>query len=202
MSVDANKIKEGILGMGLRGDAGTGLLRGFGVILAINSVDYLVGRELEFLEKYPNALEMVEASLVDAAQWCANATFGGMMKSPEWGALCEPMIASKRDRLDALHAVQNCLGWGRVSDYTFDEASKTYRMTVKHSYYVDAYLRKHGKSDRPRCYMWTGVAAGNMDLLLGSKVHEYEAVEVQCATQGHPACVFETRLVPQMFDLL
>jgi hypothetical protein len=202
MAVDAAKIAQGVLGMGLRGNPETGLLRGFGVILAINLADYLVGRELEYLRRYPDAMEMMEASLVDAAQWCANATFGGMMKSPEWDGLCAPMIANTRDQLEALHAVQNCLGWGHVSDYAFDPEKRSYRMVVKHSYYVDNYLRKFGASDRPRCYMWTGVAAGNMDLLLGGKIHEFEAKEVQCAAMGADACVFEARPVPKLFDLL
>lgn len=202
MAVNAQQIMDGVLGMGLRGDPSTGLLRSFGVILAINSVDYLVERELEYLHKYPNALEMVERSLVDAAQWCANATFGGMMKSPEWAGLCEPMINGAADRLAALHAVQNCLGWGRISVWQLDEAQKCSRTVVRHSYYVDAYLRRYGKSDRPRCYMWTGVAAGNLDLLFGGKVHDFEAVETQCATMGADCCVFEARPVARMFDLL
>ena len=202
MPVDAQKVMNGVLGMGLRGDPQTGLLRGFGVILAINSVDYLVDRELDFLQKYPDILEMVEKCLVDAAQWCANATFGGMMKSKEWAGLCEPMIANQRDRLEALHAIQNCLGWGRISSYEFDEGRRTYRMVVDHSYYVANYLRKFGRSDRPRCYMWSGVAAGNLDLLLGSKVHDFEAAEVECGAAGGKQCVFEARPTPQVFDLL
>jgi predicted hydrocarbon binding protein len=202
MAVDAQKIMDAVLGMGLRGDPNTGLLRGFGVILAINGVDYLVDRELEFLNMYPDSLQMVESSMVDAAQWCDNATFGGMMKSPEWAGLCDPMIANKRDRLEALHAVQNCLGWGRISEYEFDEQKRRYRVVVEHSYYVENYLRKCGKSDRPRCYMWSGVAAGNMDLILGSRVHEFEAQEVKCGCMGDSRCEFVVRPVPSMFDLL
>ncbi|MDX9723957.1 MAG: V4R domain-containing protein [Myxococcota bacterium] len=202
MTVDANHIMNAVLGMGLRGDETTGLLRKFGVILAINSVDYLVDRELEFLRKYPNALEMVETSLIDAAQWCDVATFGGMMKSPEWEAVCSPMINSKRDQLEALHAIQNCMGWGKISSYHFDEANKSYEVIVEHSYYVDNYLRHYGVSDRPRCYMWTGVAAGNMDLLLGEHVHDYEATEVMCAAKGDPYCKFVVKKVEQLFDLL
>lgn len=202
MAVDSQKIMDAVLGMGLRGDSETGLLRAFGVILAINTVDYLVDRELEYLGKYPDALGMIEKSLIDAAQWCDNATFGGMMKSEEWAQLCDPMITSKTDRLEALHAVQNCLGWGRIVDYEFDEANKHYKMIVDHSYYVDNYIKKYGKSDRPRCYMWNGVAAGNMDLILGSKVHDFEAEEVKCGCMGEGPCEFIVKPVSQMFDLL
>lgn len=202
MAVDAQKIMDGVLGMGLRGDPDTGLLRGFGVILAINTVDYLVDRELEFLKEYPDALEMVEKSLIDAAQWCDYATFGGMMKSPEWAGLCDPMISSKQDRLEALHAVQNCLGWGRISDFEFDEEKQHYKMVVEHSYYVDNYIKKNGVSDKPRCYMWNGVAGGNMDLLLGSKVNDFTAEEVKCGCMGDDKCEFIVKPVPKLFDLL
>ena len=202
MAVDAKKISDAILGMGLRGDAETGLLRAFGVILAINNVDYLVDRELEFLKEYPDALRMVEKSLIDAAQWCDYATFGGMMESAEWAQVCKPMISNKRDTLEALHAVQNSLGWGKISDYEFDEEKQLYKVFVDHSYYVGNYLKKNGVSDRPRCYMWSGVAAGNMDLLLGSKVHDFEVEEVKCGCMGADKCEFHVKPVPNLFDLL
>ncbi len=202
MSVDSKKIMDAVLGMGLRGDPETGLLRAFGLILAINSVDYLVDRELAYLGHYPDALEMVEKSLIDAAQWCANATFGGMMKSEAWAKLCEPMITTTRDRLEALHAIQNCLGWGRIAGFEFDEVKRHYKMVVEHSYYVDNYLRKYGRSDRPKCYMWNGVAAGNMDLILGKKVHDFEAKEVKCGCMGDDLCEFIVTQVTEMFSLL
>lgn len=202
MAVDAQKILNGILSMGLRGDPDTGLLRRYGVIMALNMVDYLVDRELEFLEKHPEALAMMEASLVDAAQWCAIPVFGGMKDSKDWASLCAPMIENVRDHLEALHGVQNAMGWGRIVDYQFDADKRTYRTVVKHSYYVDRYLQRYGKSSRPRCYLWTGVAAGTMDFLLGGKVHDFVGTEVQCATMGHDACVFEVKPAPKMFDLL
>ena len=202
MAVDSQKIMDGILGMGLRGDPETGLLRAFGVILAINTVDFLVDRELEYLKEYPDALEMVEKSLIDAAQWCDYATFGGMMKSTAWADLCEPMISNKRDRLEALHAVQNCLGWGKISGYEFDEEKRHYKMIVEHSYYVDNYLKANGVSETARCYMWTGVAAGNMDLILGNKVHDFEAVEVKCGCKGDDRCEYIVKPVDNLFNLL
>lgn len=202
MAVDEKVIQNGILGMGLRGDPKTGILRGFGVILAINSVDYLVERELDFIKAFPEAERMAENALVDAAQWCANATFGGMMKSPEWAGLIAPMVASKRDTIEALHAVQNTLGWGRVIGYDLDEKAMTYTMRVKHSYYIDPYLGRHGKSERPRCYMWLGVAAGNMDLVFGTKVHSFEGQEVKCQTMSDDVCEFKVKQKRSLFDLM
>jgi hypothetical protein len=202
MAVDAQVITDGVLGMGLRGDPNTGLLYKFGVILAVNTVDYLVDRELDFLRFFPEAEAMAEAALIDAAQWCDNATFGGMMASPEWAGLIEPMVKSKRERLEALHAVQNTLGWGHVTDFELDEVAKTYVLRVAHSYYAKNYVDKYGKSERPRCYMWNGVAGGNMDLVYGSKVHDFEAVETLCAAKGDKICEFRVRPVKKLFDLL
>lgn len=202
MAVDAKAIQDGVLGMGLRGDPTTGLLRGFGVILAINTVDYLVERELDFIRAFPQAERMAENALVDAAQWCANATFGGMMKSKEWEALIAPMVQTKRDTLEALHAVQNVLGWGKIVGYELDEKNLTYTMRVRHSYYVEPYLRRYGKSDKPRCYMWLGVAAGNMDLVFGTKVHTFEGKEVKCEAMGHDVCEFVVRQKRSLFDLI
>jgi hypothetical protein len=202
MAVNEKVIRDGVLGMGLRGDPNTGLLRGFGVILAINTVEYLVERELEFIKAFPEAERMAENALVDAAQWCGNATFGGMMKSPEWAGLIAPMVESKRDTLEALHAVQNTLGWGRIIGYDLDENAKTYTMRVKHSYYIKPYLSKHGKSVKPRCYMWLGVAAGNMDLVFGTKVHSFEGQEVQCEAMGDDVCEFSVKQKRSLFDLI
>jgi predicted hydrocarbon binding protein len=202
MSVDGKAIQDGVLGMGLRGDPETGLLRGFGVILAINSVSYLVERELDFLRAFPQAEKMAENALVDAAQWCANATFGGMMKSQEWAGMIAPMVKTKRDTIEALHAVQNTLGWGRIESFELDEKALTYTLRVQHSYYVKPYLERHGKSEKARCYMWLGVAAGNMDLVFGTKVHSFEGREVKCETMGDDICEFTVKQKRSLFELI
>ncbi|OQC68960.1 MAG: V4R domain protein [candidate division Hyd24-12 bacterium ADurb.Bin004] len=202
MAVNAKVIQDGVLGMGLRGAPDTGLLRGFGVILAINTVDYLIEREIAFLNALPSVEPMAEKALVDAAQWCANATFGGMMKSAEWADLIAPMVKTKTDSLEALHAVQNVLGWGRIVDYELDEEAKTYTMRVKHSYYCKNYIDNHGVSTKPRCYMWLGVTAGNMDLVFGGKVNEFEGVETLCEAKGDDICEFKVRQKRSLFDLL
>ncbi|MDZ7262268.1 MAG: 4-vinyl reductase [candidate division KSB1 bacterium] len=202
MAGNAQEIQKALLSMGLRGDPENGLLRAFGVILAINTVDYLVDRELEYLNVFPKAERMVENSLVDAAQWCANATFGGIMQSKEWASLVEPMIQTRKDRLDGLVAITNCLGWGRIDQIELDEEKQQLKMIVKHSYYVDSYLKRYGRSQKPRCYMWQGVAAGYLDLILGSKVHDFEAKEVKCGCMGDEYCEFHSRPVPKLFDLL
>lgn len=200
MTVNIDKIQNDILSGDLKGDPQTGLLKTFGVILAINSVEYLVNREMEYIKVFPKAEHMVEKSLIDAAQWCCNATFGGFMDSQQWKDLIEPMIENEKDRMDALMAVTNCLGWGRLDSYELDEQNKKMKMIVRNSYYLNSF--QDHKSDKPRCYMWNGVAAGYMDLLFGKKVHSFEAKEVKCVCKGDEYCEFHVQPVQELLDLL
>jgi hypothetical protein len=202
MAVDHAKIREGVMGLGLVGAEDTGLLHTFGVILANNPVDYLVDRELDFISLLgDSARPLAEKVLIDAAQWCANATFGGIMESQEWAGLVEPMVSSTADRLEGLIAVTNVLGWGHISKWDLDEDKQELTLQVDHSYYVKNYLDRHGKSEVPICYMWTGVAGGYMDLLFGKKVHEFEGKEVKCGAMGDDACVFEARRLKKKFSM-
>jgi len=200
MTIDHDKIRNGVLGLGLVGAPDTGLLRSFGVILANNPVDYLVGRESDFIKLLgDSARPLAEKVLIDAAQWCANATFGGIMNSKEWAGLVEPMVDNTADRFEGLVAVTNVLGWGRIASWKLDENAQELTFRVDYSYYVKDWIDHYGKSDRPICYMWTGVAGGYMDLLFGKKVHEFQGEEVECGATGAPACVFRARRIKKKF---
>jgi len=204
MVVNQQEIPEAFLSLGLYGDEQTGLLRRFGVILNNSQVSFLVGRELEFIRQMggESARSVSEKVLIDAAQWCANATFSGIMASPEWAQMIEPTIKSVQDRMDGLVAITNCLGWGKISSYKLDEAKQELEFTVDYSYYVDYWLKRYGKSNYPICYMWTGVAGGYMDLLLGSKVNEFTGEEVSCGAQtGGNQCVFRAKRLKKKFGL-
>lgn len=202
MSIDHGKIREGVMSLGLVGAEDTGLLRTFGVILANNPVDYLVDRELDFIKLLgDSARPLAEKVLVDAAQWCANATFGGIMNSAEWAGLVEPMIENTRDRLEGLIAITNVLGWGHISRWELDEEKQELAFQVDYSYYVKNYLDRYGESDVPICYMWTGVAGGYLDLLFGKKVHEFTGKEVRCGAMGADACVFEAKRIKKKFAM-
>ncbi len=203
MAIDHDKIREGVLNLGLVGDPDSGLLRAFGVILANNPVDYLVDRELEFIKLLgESAKPMAEKVLIDAAQWCANATFGGIMDSPEWAGLVEPMIGNTADKFEGLVAITNVLGWGHISDWKLDEEKQELQFEVDYSYYVKNYIDKYGKADNPICYMWTGVAGGYLDLLFGSKVHEFTGTEVNCgAVSGKDKCIFEAKKLKKKYSV-
>ena len=203
MAINADEIRQAMMGLGLTGNEQRGLLRAFGVILANNSVDYLVGRELEFMHVLgPKAVKMVDSVLIDAAQWCCNATFGGIMASQEWAALIEPNITYPLDRLAGMVAIANCLGWGKIVSTEVDESQQEMVMKVEHSYYVDAWLRNYGRADRPICCMWTGVAAGFLDLLYGEKVHDFEAAEIKCGAMGDDYCEYHVKRVAKAFGYL
>ena len=74
--------------------------------------------------------------------------------------LIEPKIQNMQDRLQGMIAITNCLGWGFVTDSNLMKAQNT-QLTIKHSYYIDAYKNRYGKnSEYPICYMWTGTAGG------------------------------------------
>lgn len=203
MSIDHKAVREAFQGMGLYGDPESGLMRRFGVLLNIAPVDYWVARELDFIRKMgAAALKLSEKVLIDAAQWCAHGTFGGIMASAEWAAMIAPQIKTVHDKFDGLVAVTNCLGWGHISQYQLDESNQTLEFTVEHSYYVGYWLDKYGKAERPICYMWTGVAAGYMDLLFGSKVHDFTAEEVACAAvDGGTQCRFRAERLKTKFAL-
>lgn len=204
MAIDHEKISEAVMGLGLVGAEDNGLLRSFGVILANNPVDYLVNRELEFINVLgESAMPMAEKVLIDAAQWCANATFGGIMGSPEWTGLVQPMIEKPTDRLEGLIAITNVLGWGHISDWDLNEDSQELTFKVQHSYYVKNWINQFGKSERPRCYMWTGVAGGYLDLLHGSKVHEFVGEETECGcVTGGDTCVFTAKKLKKKYSMV
>lgn len=203
MALDHDAIREAVFSLGLFGDEDRGILRRFGVILGINSVDFLIDREAEFIEQQgESSLKFAEKVLIDAAQWCCNATFGGIMDSPEWGELIEPQISSPSDRFDGLVAITNCLGWGKITDdWKLDEENETLEFTVEHSYYKEPWIKRFGKSDRPICYMWIGVAGGYLDLLFGDKVHDFEGKETKCTAMGDDVCVFTAEKVKKKFGL-
>ncbi len=201
--VDHDVVREAVSSLGLFGDETTGLLHRFGVILNASPVNYLVGRELDFINAFGGASKSLsEKVLIDAAQWCANATFQGIMDSSEWAQLIAPTVTSIPTRLDGLTAIINCLGWGKIADVQLNEDTMELQFKVYSSYYVNYWLDRFGKADHPICYMWTGVAGGIMDLMYGSKVNEFTGEEVSCgAVTGDDFCVFRARKVRKKFGL-
>ncbi len=202
MPIDHDSVRKAFLSSGLFGDEKNGLLRRYGMFFSASPVDFLVFREFEFIEQIGSeaSKQIAEKVLIDAAQWCAYGTFGGIMASPEWKSLIEPNLNGIQDRLSGLVAITNCLGWGKIIDWSLDQASKTLSLTVENSYYVGAFKRRYGKTTaNPICYMWTGVAAGYMDLLFGQHPNTFTATEKTCAAAKNDTCTFEAKLAKEVF---
>ncbi|HOO96629.1 MAG TPA: hypothetical protein PKV16_03605 [Caldisericia bacterium] len=194
--IDHNAIREAFLGLGLVGDESTGILRRFGVILKADNADYLVGREFDLIDSMGGepSRKLAEKVLVDAAQWCAISTYRGITTSDEWNQLIEPNVQNIQDKLSAIFAITNCLGWGKVADWKLDESAKTLDFTVEHSYYVDAYKHRYSSESKfPICHMWTGVVGGIMDLLYDQKPHTFTGTEEVCAAMSGDVCKFSAK---------
>ncbi len=201
--IDQDAIRESFTGLGLFGDDKTGIIRKFNVILKADSANYLLGREFDLIEAMSVSEEshrLSEKILIDAAQWCAFATFGGIMDSDEWKEIIEPNVENVQDRFSGLVAVTNCLGWGKITDWKLSEEDKTLEFTVSHSYYIDAYKKRYGKnSESPICYMWTGISGGYLDLLFGNKPHIYTGTEIACAAVSGDLCKFSAKQTKSKF---
>lgn len=200
--IDHNAIREAFLGLGLVGDENTGILRRFGVILKADNADYLVGREFDLIDSMGGepSRKLAEKVLIDAAQWCAISTYKGITTSAEWMQMIEPNVQNIQDKLSAIFAITNCLGWGKVSDWKLDETAKTLEFTVEHSYYVDAYKHRYNTDAKfPICYMWTGVVGGIMDLLYDQKPHTFTGTEDACSAVSGSICKFSAKETKKKF---
>ncbi len=201
--IDHDAIREAFLGLGLVGDEKSGILRKFNVILKADNADYLVGREFDLIEMMGGepSRKLAEKVLIDAAQWCAFATFGGITTSDEWKQLIEPNVHNLQDKFSGMVAITNCLGWGKITDWKLSEEDKTLEFSVAHSYYVNTFKKRYDKQAKfPVCYMWNGVAGGFMDLLFEEKVNTFTSAETECvAVTGGNVCKFSAKLTKKKF---
>jgi hypothetical protein len=200
--IDHDAIREAFLSLGLVGDENTGILRKFNVILKADNAAYLVGREFDLIDEMGGepSRKLAEKVLIDAAQWCANATFGGIMDSDEWKQMIEPNIENIQDKFSALVALTNCFGWGKITDWKLSEEDKTLEFTVSYSYYVETFKNRYSKqAEFPVCYMWTGVAGGYLDLLFGKRPHEFTGTELECAAVSGDVCKFSAKQTKSKF---
>jgi len=82
------------------------------------------------------------------------------------------------------------LGWGR---WQLEKETGRLQLTVRNSPFAHGY----GASAAPVCHGIRGMLRGVADLWLGRAAI---SVEVQCAAQGHAACLFEACAAPQPVD--
>lgn len=212
MAIDERAIVEAVSGLGIAGND-EGLIPAFGLYLTRHMADYY--NRISFaaarkLEKDGDISDDARLLLVEAGHVCAFNTFGGIMKSAEWDAVVRPMIESREDWIRGMVAVVNAFGWGR---WEIAELVPGERLSIRIEYAYEAcgYLRDYGMSDRPRCYLATGGAAGLMNLLYVGDItarpdlseesyftlfrgaERFSAEETRCLAMGHSHCEIDVR---------
>lgn len=138
--------------------------------------------------------------LIADGETCAMNTFRGIMNSAEWDALVAPMIRETRDRMFALVAISNALGWG---NWHIVAHPSPHAMVLEslNGYEALGFGEYRGRSADPTCYMLTGVAGGLLELVYGTGTIEERLGtctmhEPACICQGHPACRIEVEHAP------
>ncbi|WP_353570361.1 hypothetical protein [Candidatus Albibeggiatoa sp. nov. BB20] len=116
--VDEAEILAAVQGLPLYGrmeEGETGLIDAFGVVLTNHFSDYYnrISYETYFAMRQAGLPEEDSKEMfIQSGHICAFNTFGGIMSSPEWHAVIEPMCDSREDWFHGMIAVINALGWG------------------------------------------------------------------------------------------
>jgi hypothetical protein len=117
-AVDEGVIQEAVSGLPLYGKSGvddTGLIDAFGVVLTNHFADYYNYISYEsYFGMLKGGVPKAQARdvFVQGGHICAFNTFGGIMSSPEWYAVVEPMCRDAVDWIHGMVAIINALGWG------------------------------------------------------------------------------------------
>lgn len=176
--VDAATIARGVAELPLRGHPmpeGNGLIDAFGVTLTHHYADYYNQISYETLRGLLNAgipAEDAKEQFVQAGHICGFFTLGGIMRSPEWAALVQPMCDDREDWIHGIVAVVNCLGWG-VWRLEALEPEQTLVFRIYNSYEGVGYRRLYPQTDdRTVSFLALGVAQGIANLLWKIDIRE------------------------------
>ncbi len=151
---------------GVAGDE-RGLVNAFGVFVTMHFANYYnetaITAVLEAEEKRPSSATAVEGLFREAGHVCVFNTFGNILLSPEWEALVGPLVGEPDEIIRACAAMARGLGFGRWSVAEF-EANRRLVLRSTSLYEGPWYLARHGKSDKPRAYIFQGAALAFMVL--------------------------------------
>lgn len=191
--VDSAAIVEALLALDVGGDA-SGLVQAFDVYLANMPVDFYNLAANTYLERM-RALgrgEIAARLLANDAETCGLNTFRGVLQSTEWKNITGDSLRNSTDTLVAFAAVCRSLGWGeyRVTEHV---PGKHATFAARGGYEAVGFLEHRGKSVQPSCPMFTGVAAGIVELVEGSgpiieRAGQYAATERMCEACGDECC--------------
>lgn len=162
-------IRAALTGMPIEGDASSGLINAFGVLLTRHYANYYSSISYRFLDLFLSTMGEDGKSiaidlLTEAGHVCAFNTFGGIMQSNEWNGLIKPMFKTKEDWVHGIIAVINALGWGF---WELVELVPNEKIVVKivSGYESNAFLGEYDHSEYPISFLATGGVAGLMNLI-------------------------------------
>lgn len=206
-SVDEEAILAALATLPFEGNE-EGVIPAFGLYLTRHYANYYNYISTELLRRLDASLDDVgRAVLIESGHVCAFNTLGGIMESPEWQALVEPMCKDRADWVSGIVACVNAFGWGR---WSVAELVPGERLVVRvdAGYESNYVLARDGQGDRGCCFLCTGGAAGIMNLLwvgdiiarpdltleyydrLFSGPDSFRAVERRCRAKGDDVCEF------------
>lgn len=199
-SVDEQQIINALVDLPIHGN-NEGLIPQFNVYLASTPADYYNLVSIRFLEAMNgiNRLSSGQRLLLFCAEICGLTTFRGIMSSPEWQSLIEPMINQDTDRLLAIFAISNGLGWGNWHVLAHEPEVSLQLQSIQ-GYEAMGYRQYRAVSHTPQCIMFTGVAAGIMELLYGEgnvedRYGTFASSERQCICCADDSCQFEVKVL-------
>lgn len=165
-AIDEASVIEAVQGLDISGNA-EGLIPRFGVNLTNGYAEYYNKASFRFAEAIVDEMGDIDVArdmLLEAGHICGFNTMGGIMTSPEWDAVVEPMIEDREDWIHGIVAAINALGWGtwRVEELVPDE-----RLVVRvyNPYESVGHERWFGAADYPVDFTATGVANALMNLV-------------------------------------
>lgn len=176
--IDENQVIEAVKSLPLFGRMGkndTGLIDAFGVVLTHHFADYYnrISYETYFaMIKAGIPEEDVKEIFIQSGHICAFNTFGGIMSSPEWYAVVEPMCKGREDWLHGMIAVINALGWGMYRVEKID-IEKEFIVRIYNSYEGVGYRRMYSPANETSLsFLAMGAMLGLVHLLWKVDIRE------------------------------
>jgi len=178
--IDENKIIEAVRSLPLFGRIGsndTGLINAFGVVLTNHFADYYnrISYETYFAMLQAGIPEEdIKEIFIQSGHICAFNTFGGIMSSPEWYAVVEPMCKDREDWFHGMIAVINALGWGMYRIEKID-SEKEFIVRIYNSYEGIGYRRMYpqaNENEKSLSFLSMGGMLGLVHLLWKVDIQE------------------------------
>jgi len=172
--VDYLGIREALTQMVLVGNAETGLIDAFGVLLTRHYANYYCNISFGLMDNLykevgEQGIDIAKDLLIEAGHVCGFNTMGGIMTSMEWEALIKPTLKSREDWIHGIIACINALGWGT---YIVRELVPYKSITVEifNDYESNHCLARQHKFRTPISYLATGIIASIMNLLYNADI--------------------------------